>query len=569
MQLRSLRFIAAPVAALVATLAGAQTSAPAASSGYSKPPRPILEVMHAPSPPVPVVSPAHDRILLVSWQDYPSITRVATPYLRLAGVRVEPGNHSKHDTPGGYGITPCARGYEIVQVADGKRTRVELPPGACPNRPVWNADGSRFVFENIGGESVELWLGDAKTGVVRRVPHARLNPMLDDEAQWMPDQQSLLVKLVPDGLGRPPGKSAAPAGPSIQESTGEKGQSSTYETRDTLNNAHDEDLFDYYATSQLAIVDARTGAIAPVGKPDRYESVDPAYDGRHVLVTTLHKPYSYITTFDRFPREVDVWDVSKRSAPAVHHVASLALADRVPIRGVRLGPRDFAWRATDPATLIWAEALDGGDWNVKVPARDKVMLAKAPFDAAPVEIARTEQRYGGISFGERPNLALLEEFDVNRHWRRTFVVDVDDPKKSPRVLWDLSSDEKYADPGKPVSRQLANGAWVVQQEGDSIFLRGMGASTQGDRPFLDRLDLATLKSERLFRSDRTSRSRGPDRSRSSPGTNRRRIRPTRSSARWARRSRPPPERPDTNPAAPRSLRWRTPRPWCGRSGSVS
>ena len=79
------------------------------ASGYSQPPKNILDVMHAPSPPIPRVSPTEDSILLVSWQDYPSISRVATPFLRLAGVRVEPRNHSKHDTPGGYGITPCAR----------------------------------------------------------------------------------------------------------------------------------------------------------------------------------------------------------------------------------------------------------------------------------------------------------------------------------------------------------------------------------------------------------------------------------------------------------------------------
>jgi dipeptidyl aminopeptidase/acylaminoacyl peptidase len=54
-----------------------------------------------------------------------------------------------------------------------------------------------------------------------------------------------------------------------------------------------------------------------------------------------------------------------------------------------------------------------------------------------------------------------------------------------------------------VQRQLANGAWVVRQEGDSIYLSGIGSSLDGDRPFLDRLNLNSLKSERLFRSDKT------------------------------------------------------------------
>ena len=328
--------------------------------------------------------------------------------------------------------------------------------------------------------------------------------MFGDEMQWMPDQKTLLVKLVPEGMGAPPPEPIMPAGPSIQETTGEKGQSSTYENRDTLGNKHDEDVFDYFAASQLAFVDASTAAITPVGKPGNYDSADPAPDGQHVLVTSIHKPYSYVTTYDRFPQEVEVWDVTDRSHVVAHTIASLPLADRVPVNGVPLGPRDFSWRATEPATLVWAEALDGGDWNVTVPARDKVMLQKAPFDSRAAEIARTEQRYAGISWSEKPSVAFLYEFDNNRHWRRTFIIDVDRPEQKPRLLWDLSTDDRYANPGNPVNRQLANGFYVVRTDGDSIFLSGIGSSPDGDRPFLDRLDLKTEKSERLFRSDKTS-----------------------------------------------------------------
>ena len=171
--------------------------------------------------------------------------------------------------------------------------------------------------------------------------------------------------MCPKELGAPPQESNVPVGPSIQESEGKKGQSSTYETRDTLKNKHDEDLFDYYAATQLALINAATGAITPFGKPANYESLDPAPDGKHVLVTTIHKPYSYVTTYDRFPQEVEVWDVSAPAHISVHTIASLPLADRVPIHGVALGPRDFSWRPTDPATLLWAEALDGGDWNTE------------------------------------------------------------------------------------------------------------------------------------------------------------------------------------------------------------
>ena len=160
-------FLIGTLAACTAFLpmAAQSPAAPATSaSGYNLPPKNILDVMLAPSLPVPRVSPTHDSILLVSWQEYPSISRVATPFLRLAGVRVEPKNHSKHDTPGGYGITPCATSFDLVHVADGAQIHVALPAGACPGEPIWSADGKRFAFVNIASESVELWIGDAKTG---------------------------------------------------------------------------------------------------------------------------------------------------------------------------------------------------------------------------------------------------------------------------------------------------------------------------------------------------------------------------------------------------------------------
>jgi dipeptidyl aminopeptidase/acylaminoacyl peptidase len=476
----------------------------ATASGYNQPPQFILDVMRAPSPPQPLVSPTHYAILLVSWQRYPSIARVATPFLRLAGVRVEPGNHSRHDTRGGYGITPCAQNLDLVHVGDSKQIHVVLPSASCPGAPVWSADGELFAFVNIAPESVEVWVGDAKTAQAHRVAGVRVNPMLNDAMRWMPDQKTLLVKIVPKALGAPPRESNVPIGPSIQETDGQKGQSSTYETRDTLNNKHDEDLFDYYAASQLALINASTGTITPLGKPANYESLDPAPDGKHVLVTTIHKPYSYVTTYDRFPQEVESWDVSQPAHISVHTIASLPLADRVPIHGVPLGPRDFSWRPTDPATLIWAEALDGGDWNTDVPNRDKIMLSKAPFSAPPAEIARTVQRNAGYYWSEKPGVALLTEYDHNKHWRKTFVVNVDDPQQKPRLLWDLSTDELYKDPGDPVLRILPNGARVIVQEGDSIYLHGDGASPDGDRPFLDQFNLTSQRSERLFRCDEIS-----------------------------------------------------------------
>ena len=463
-------------------------------SVYQKPPQEVLDVLHAPTPPLAAISPAHDWMILVSPVRYPPIADLAQPMLRLGGARVVAASHGIHGER--YG-----NAFVMTNVADGSQLPVALPAGAKVGFPVWSADGKRYAFENITSDAIELWVGEAGSAAVRRIEGVALNPVLEDELQWMPDQRTLLVKTVPKGMAAPPPEPLAPRGPAVQVASGEKGASSTYEVRDVLKNGHDEDLFDYYGTAQLAFVDAGSGTVSPFGKPALYAGVTPAPDGQHILVETVHRPYSYLTTNDRFPREVEVWD---RTGKVVHAVASVPLADAVPIWGVRTGPRDFEWRPTEPATLIWAEALDGGSWKKKVPNRDRIMVQKAPFDAAPVEALKTEQRFGGFRWGEKNGLALVTEFDAIKHWARTYAINFDDPKAPPRLVWDMSSDERYKHPGFPVMRRLPNGFEVMEQKGDAIYLAGLGASPEGDRPFLDRFDLKTLRAERLFRSEKTA-----------------------------------------------------------------
>jgi hypothetical protein len=109
----------------------ATTTASAATSGYDKPPQNVLDVLHAPAPPRPILSPTRASVLLVSWVQYPPIAQVSEPYLKLAGVRVEPRTRRKHDTPGGYGVAPCAQTLSVVDIATRRETSIALPAGGC------------------------------------------------------------------------------------------------------------------------------------------------------------------------------------------------------------------------------------------------------------------------------------------------------------------------------------------------------------------------------------------------------------------------------------------------------
>src|SRR5262249_43450291 len=162
-----------------------------------------------------------------------------------------------------------------------------------------------------------------------------------------------------------------------------------------------EDQLDYYATAQLVFADIESGKVTPFGKPAIFLTASPAPDGAHVLVARVHRPYSYLHTLFAFPEEVEVWD---RAATVVHKLASLPLADQVPIEGVPTGPRQWHWRPTDPATLVWVEALDEGNPKKKVPHRDRVLMLKAPFQGAPTEMVRTEHRFTHLTWGEKDGL---------------------------------------------------------------------------------------------------------------------------------------------------------------------
>lgn len=481
---------------LAALAASTAFAADAALAGYDVPPENLLKVLKAPPPPVPSLDPTGRRVLLTTSQTYPSIERVARPYLKLAGVRLEPANRSRHDTRAGYGIPSCVAEFRVVDIASGKATAVPLPEGACPGPAQWSPDGARLAFQNVTSTSVELWLADAASGQARKVEGVALNPIFDSAVQWLDGSKSLLVKKVPDGQGAAPVADAASIGPDIQQSLGGTGQSSTYEARDLLTSAHDEALFAHYGASQLAVVDVG-GGVRNVGQPGLYTDVNAAPDGVHVLTEAIQPPHAHTVTYQRFPHEVAVLDVGTGASKSI---ASLPLADRVPVHGVPEGPINFDWRATEPATLVWSEALDKGDWKVEVPNRDKVMSWKAPFTGKPKEIARTRQRFVGFAWSPKPHLAFRYEVDENRHWQTVRIVDADKHGDEGRVLWDLSSDELYKDPGSFVFKRLPNGTSVVRLDGEAAFLRGQGASPKGDRPFLDKLDLSTLKTERLFRS---------------------------------------------------------------------
>jgi dipeptidyl aminopeptidase/acylaminoacyl peptidase len=467
---------------------------------YQKPPKEVLDILNAPAPPTLSVNPTRTYATLSQADRYPPISEVSAPMLRLAGMRINPRTNGLHLAPHSTAIT-------IVKLPEGTKIPLALPPNPRAGALRWSSDGKQFVFSNSITSGIELWVGDPATGKTRRIEGVKLNAVLGDPIDWLPDNRTLLIKAIPTGRGPAPVDPPVPPGPHVQESAGKAGPVPTYE--DMLKNPHDEDLFEYYATSQLAKVDVATGAVTPVGKPGLLEAVTPSPDGQDVLVTRAHRPFSYLHPAREFPKEIEIWN---QSGVMVFKVASLSLPERVPLAGVPPGPRNFRWIMNEPASLMWVEALDGGNPRERVPNRDRVVGLKAPFKGEPTEIFKTQQRFAGVQFGR--GFALVEDTDRQTRVVRTFEIDPSKPNTEGKLIWSRNQQDRYKDPGRPVERRMTaggrggggggfgggGGESTLMQDGDTILLTGQGASPEGDRPFLDRYNLVTGKTERLFRS---------------------------------------------------------------------
>jgi len=459
---------------------------PLAVAQYRTPPPEILDVLHARRLPTLSLSPTRTHIVLIDTVVHPTIADLSQPMLRLAGFRIDPLSNGPR-------LTTYATALTLKRLPDGAEVKVALPANGRFSTPIWSANGQAIAITNATNAGTELWVVEVATGKAKKL-NVAVNAAMGPAIDWLPDHRTLLVKTVPASRGDAPRQVAAPLGPTVQESGGKAGPVRT--NPDALRNAHDEALFDHYGRAQLMLVDTASGTATPSGEPGMFLNVAPSPDGRHFLVTRLLKPYSYLHDASEFPKQIDVVNAK---GVVVYTVAKLPLAERVPIGGVIAGPRQVRWHPGEPGGLVWVQALDGGNPKEKVPHRDQLMYYRPPTRMAPVPLTKTEHRLTTLQFFAKGQRFLVTDYDRDRRWQRTFLLD-GSPREGgeSKLLFSRNIQNRYQDPGTPMT-QATDG--TVLESAGQMYLNGAGASPQGDRPFLDRFDLATAKAQRLFESD--------------------------------------------------------------------
>jgi dipeptidyl aminopeptidase/acylaminoacyl peptidase len=368
-----------------------------AQDPYQRPPAPILRILDAEPAPLVQLSPDRAWLLLMDRPALPHIEEVAAPELRLAGDRIDPRNDDRSRAP-------VFKGLRLRSVDGVVERQIETPLDARIGEAWWSPDSRQVAFTVVGENAVTLWLADVKGGAARRLTEARLSGAAGAPCAWVSPLAGLVCRLVPAGRGAAPAAPATPRGPLVQESTGKPAPNRTYDG--LLQNPADEALFEHHFTSQIAVV-SPDGSVRPIGVPGLHVVAEPSPDGVFLLVETLHRPFSYVVPRERFPRSIAVWNVD---GLFVRQVADVPLQEEVPAAfdAAPVGPRDVSWRADVPATLVWVEALDGGDPARAAPRRDRLAALESPFGGDPVGLLDVEYRISGAVWG-RADLALVEE----------------------------------------------------------------------------------------------------------------------------------------------------------------
>lgn len=427
------------------------------------PPPQIARLLEAETLPRLSQDPRDRYALLVHEHRLLPTEHLAEPAVSVVGRKVNPRTYGRHAPIAYHGLT-------LVDLGNGRRTRLAVPPGAVLGFPKWSPDGSRFAFTATVEDGIELWIGDPVHGRVRRLVGPELNGALSSPCSWMPDGRRLLCRLVDGDKRRFPTPASTAdlfrlTGPTTMQSLSQQ--------------SLDPWMVRQLVESRLTLIDTETGLRRQIGAPAAIEAAEPAPSGAFLLVARIVPPYPQVSGVDPALRTIEIWDREGNVVKTFPATGSQPSA-----------PRAMQWHASMPATLVWAERYGDGD---------RLMRFAAPFAGEPSELFSSSSSYAGLEWLEDRPDALVSEYDavrrVRRHWLVSWHGDED------RLLAEGSVDAAYSRIGRPMRTTNARGKEVVQVHDGAIFTRGLAAGASGAIAYLDRLQLDTLDAERIWASD--------------------------------------------------------------------
>jgi len=462
---------------------------------YQLPPKSILQLADYERAPQVSIDTKKEYMLLTYRSTYKSLDDLNQQEMSMGGVRINPTTNIAS-------ATNYINNLKVRKVAAKDPVQVTgLPTHPRITFVAWSPDETKIAFTNTVSNGVELWVVDMASAKATKLTDAVVNANLGNPFNWYRNSSRILVRFLPQQ--RTPlidPKKEMPAGPTVSVSDGSKSQNRTYP--DLLKNATDEANFVTLASSELFSVDMNGVATLFKGA-NMYANESFSPDGNYVLVTTIAKPFSYVVPLNRFPQSTIVYDLKGSELKTVNEVP---LSEVLPkgFMAVRTGKRQMNWRADEPATLFYVEALDVGDPKQKADFRDAIYQWKAPFTQQPTLLTKTIQRFMNIVWGNASTAIVQDEWYDTRN-EKTYLIDPSKPDVNSKVINDRNFQDVYSDPGNFETWKNEYGKYVLAIADNCLFRIGEGHTPKGQFPFIDELNLNTLKSKRLYQSAYTDK----------------------------------------------------------------
>jgi dipeptidyl aminopeptidase/acylaminoacyl peptidase len=479
------------LAGLIALIGWNQLAVAQLEIEFQQPPQEILELVDIDPTPYFWIDSKGERGIFLVRNAFKSLEDLAEEEVRLGGLRIDPATN-------GQSRKTFYKNLSIKDLKSMKEVAASgLPPSPRLSDFSMAPDEKHFAFTHTNSEGIALWVMNMETGACKQLTSPNLNGVFGRPYTWCPDNASLLVYTISDQ--RQKVKMELPKGPAVQETTGSKAVVRTYQ--DLLKNRQDEALFEYYATAMVDKVDL-SGNRTNLLPAAIYTGLSYAPNGRYMMVETMEKPFSYIVPYYRFPERTSIYDESGKLVTVFYEKP---LIEELPkgFDAVETGKRSISWRADQPATLVWAEAQDGGDPENEVDYRDHVYQVAAPFDGQPEFLAPVKYRYRGITWGNEKTAILYDGYWKTRR-SGMYVINPSKPAQKPDSIIERSSQDLYSDPGSFETVKDGSGRYNLlkfSKDGKKLYLTGEGYAPEGKRPFLDEFDIKTKKRKRLWRAD--------------------------------------------------------------------
>ena len=462
---------------------------------YQQPHRDILRLADVTLPPSTRVDDKGEHAIMLYRNQYKSIAELSETEMRLGGLRINPKTN----------IGSRTTYYNNISVYNLKKKKEKSISGLPENPRLanirWSPDQSKVSLTHTTDRGVELWVVDIETASAKKLTEDKLNSNMGAPQIWMKDGSALLVRFLAADRGELVDvENSVPSGPTVSVNDGKKAQNRTYQ--DLLKNKNDEANFEMLASSEIHRVDL-SGNVTKWKETGMYRDISFSPDGKYVMVTEVKRPFSYLVPYYRFPFHTTIYDSQGDVVKVVQEVP--LEEDRAQgFMSVRPGIRNVSWRADHPATMYWAEALDEGDAEKEVAFRDAIYQNKAPFTGEKQFLLQTKDRFAGMQWGT-DKLAIAADYWWPTRNTRNYLFNPSNNKIKPEEFFDRNYQDQYNDPGDFVTKENKYGRETLVVDGDNLYLEGRGVSAEGIMPFIDKFNVKTKQTNRLWRAEKSNK----------------------------------------------------------------